>query len=83
MAVNSDEVRTPPVAGKVIPVLRDVIEAPVDPAPEVRGLSPEQRAALAAESRVILEELLGETLPALEDALRERLQRRISAMLGD
>lgn len=70
------------MAAKVIPVLRDVITPASGPEVDTAALSDAQRAALQAEARVILEELVAESLPALEEQLRERLRRRIAALLG-
>ncbi len=80
--MSNNEGRTPPIAGKAIPVLRDVISPAASLAHEIEGLSPDQRAALEAEARVILEDLVAGCLPALEDKLRERLRARIVALLG-
>jgi len=80
--VSSEDSRTPPVAGKVIPVLRDIIAPAMPPVADLPQLSPEQRVALAAEARVILEEVIEELFPVIEAELRERLQRRITEMLG-
>ena len=80
--MSSEDSRTLPLAGKVIPVLRDVIAPSIPPAADLPQLSPEQRVALAAEARVILEEVIEDLLPVFEAELRERLHRRITAMLG-
>lgn len=80
--MSREDSRTPPVAGKVIPVLRDIIEPSIPPVADLPQLSPEQRTALAAEARVILEEVIETLLPVLEAELRARLQRRITEMLG-
>ena len=82
VAVSSNDGRVPPVASKAIPVLRDVISPAACLTDETAMLSPDQRAALEAEARVILEDLVAECLPELEDRLRERLKARIVVLLG-
>jgi hypothetical protein len=46
-------------------------------------LSADQRAALSADARFMLDELLDDCLPTLEARLRERLEQRIAALLGE
>jgi len=69
-------------------VLLDVIEtrsAVAQPTAlqRLQQLSADQRAALAAEARYLLEELLDECLPILEAQLRERLERRLQSLLDE
>lgn len=71
-----------------IPVLLDVIETAPLPArqaslPRLQQLSADQRAAVAAEARYLLDELLDECLPILEAQLRERLERRLQSLLDE
>lgn len=71
-----------------IPVLLDVIEAtPATAQPaalqRLQQLSADQRAAVAAEARYLLDELLDECLPILEAQLRERLERRLHSLLDE
>jgi hypothetical protein len=81
--VSAEDGRNPPVAGKPIPVLVDVIAPGEGSVPGLSRLSADQRAALAADARFILDELLDDCLPALEARLRERLEQRIAALLGE
>jgi hypothetical protein len=81
--VSTEDSRVPTLAVKAIPVLLDVIDAGSGEIAAAHRLSADQRAALAAEAHYILDELLDECLPLLEARLRERLEQRVSALLGD
>jgi len=81
--VSAENGRKPPLAGKTIPVLVDVITPGDSPLAGLSRLSADQRAALSADARFILDELLDDCLPTLEARLRERLEQRIAALLGE
>jgi hypothetical protein len=81
--VSAEDGRKPPLAGKTIPVLVDVITPGDSPLAGLSRLSADQRAALSADARFILDELLDDCLPTLEARLRERLEQRIAALLGE
>lgn len=81
--MSAEEGRKPPLAGKTIPVLVDVITPGDSPLAGLSRLSADQRAALSADARFILDELLDDCLPTLEARLRERLEQRIAALLGE
>ncbi len=83
VAVSAEDGRNPPLAGKPIPVLVDVIAPGETALAGISRLSADQRAALSADARFILDELLDDYLPALEARLRERLEARIAALLGE
>jgi len=81
--VSAENGRKPPLAGKTIPVLVDVITPGDSPLAGLSRLSADERAALSADARFILDELLDDCLPTLEARLRERLEQRIAALLGE
>ncbi len=81
--MSAEDGRKPPLAGKTIPVLVDVITPGDSPLAGLSRLSADQRAALSADARFILDELLDDCLPTLEARLRERLEQRIAALLGE
>lgn len=81
--MSAEDGRKPPLAGKTIPVLVDVITPGDSPLAGLPRLSADQRAALSADARFILDELLDDCLPTLEARLRERLEQRIAALLGE
>ena len=81
--MSAEDGRKPPLAGKTIPVLVDVITPGDSPLAGLSRLSADQRAALSADARFILDELLDDCLPTLEARLRERLEQRIAPLLGE
>ena len=81
--MSAEDGRNPPLAGKTIPVLVDVITPGDSPLAGLSRLSADQRAALSADARFILDELLDDCLPTLEARLRERLEQRIAPLLGE
>jgi hypothetical protein len=81
--VSAEDERKTPLAGKTIPVLVDVIAPGDSPLAGLSRLSADQRAALSADARFMLDELLDDCLPTLEARLRERLEQRIAALLGE
>jgi hypothetical protein len=81
--VSAEDGREPPLAGKPIPVLVDVIAPGEAALSGISRLSADQLAALSADARFILDELLDDCLPTLEARLRERLEQRIAALLGE